>query len=131
MKQVTLVVENRVGVLADISFILGRSKINIDSISVSTVGDKVLFVFGLKDDTRAVQLLEANGYKVMSNDSLVVRLPNHPGELAKMSKLLADEGIRVDNVLVISQDEQFSLYSIRPDKFAKAQKALTSYLKLD
>ena len=123
--------ENRVGALADISFILGRSKINIDSIAANTVGDKALFVLGVKDDTRAKQLLEVNGYKVMASDSMVVRIPNSPGELAKMSKLLADHGVNITNVMVISQDDKFSLYSIYPDKYAKAQKLLVDYLKIE
>ena len=131
MKQISVVADNKVGVLADISFILGRSKINIDSISLNSVGDKSVLTLGVKDDARAIQLLSANGYTVIAADLLVVKLPNKPGELAKMSKLLADENINLTNVMVISQDDDGSLYSIHVDKMAKANKLLAPYLKIE
>ncbi len=35
MKQITILVDDKVGVLADVSYLLGRSKVNIEAIAVA------------------------------------------------------------------------------------------------
>ena len=111
MKQITVVVDDKVGLLADISYLLGRSKVNIDAISVGVVGGKSIVTLSVKDNKRALEVLAANGYYCLEADSLVAKLENKPGELAKMSRLLADNKVNIENITVLSQDERFSVYS--------------------
>lgn len=131
MKQITLVVDDKVGLLADISFILGKSKVNIEAISVGLVGGKAVINLSVKDYKHAVDVLSANGYKCLESDVLVVKLSNKPGELAKMSKLLVEEGVNIENVTVLSQGGGFSLYGLKVDKMAKAEKALAPFLSFE
>lgn len=131
MKQLTVLVDDKVGLLANISYLLGRSKINIESISVASVAGKAIINISVKDTKRAMEVLEANGYKCLETDNLVVRLTNQPGELAKMTRLLADEKINLEQVTTLSQDEKTSIYSLRVDKPAKAERVLGAYLSLE
>lgn len=131
MKQITVIAEDQVGQLANISFILGKSKINIDSISVANIGGKGIVNLTVKNEDKAISLLSANGFKCLKSDILVVKLPNSPGELAKMTKLLSDNKIGIDAVSVITQDEHQSIYSLKVDKFAKAEKLLGAYLDIE
>ena len=131
MKQITVVVDDEVGKLADVSFILGKSKINIDSISMGKVGGKNVIHLNVKNEERAVSILEANGYKCLKSDVVVVKLLNQPGELAKMTKILADSKVEVDNVTVVEQGPKYSLYSLTVDKQSKAQRALGQYLDIE
>jgi hypothetical protein len=131
MKQLTVLVEDKVGSLANLSYLLGRSKINIESISVISVGGKAVVTILVKDTKRAMEILEANGYRCLESDSLVVRLDNKPGELAKMARILADNKINIEQASVVSQDEKTSIYALRVDKPAKAEKVLGAYLRLE
>jgi len=131
MKQITVVVDDEVGKLADVSFILGKSKINIDSISMGKVGGKSIIYLNVKNEQKATTILEANGYKCLKSDVLVVKLLNSPGELAKMTKLLADAKIDVDNVTVVEQGPKYSLYSLKVDRQSKAEKLLGEYLDIE
>lgn len=131
MKQLTVIVDDKVGLLANISYLLGRSRINIDSISVASVGGKAIVNLLVKDTARTKEVLEANGYRCLEADSLVVRLPNQPGEMAKMARLLADHKINMEHLSALSQDEKSSVYSIKVDKPAKAEKLLSGYLSLE
>ncbi|MFA5108551.1 MAG: ACT domain-containing protein [Candidatus Micrarchaeia archaeon] len=131
MKQITVVVEDQVGKLADVSFILGKSKINIDSISMGKIGDKSVIHLTVKNEEKAVSLLKANKYECFASDVLIVKLLNSPGELAKMTKLLSDAKIDVENVTVVTQGPKYSLYSMKVDRMAKAEKVLQEYLDIE
>ena len=61
MKQMTLIAKDEVGVLADISYILGKARINIESITVASVEAKAIITMFVKDEKRAKELLRANG----------------------------------------------------------------------
>ena len=131
MKQITVVVEDQVGKLADVSFILGKSKINIDSISMGKVGTKSIIHLTVKNEEKAISLLQANGYECFASDVLIVKLLNAPGELAKMTKRLSDAKINTENVTVVTQGPHHSIYSLKVDRMAKAEKVLEEYLDLE
>lgn len=131
MKQLTVLVDDKVGLLANISYLLGRSRVNIESISVASVGGKAIITLMVKDTRRTKEILEVNGYRCLEADSLVVKLVNRPGELAKMTRVLADNKINMESLAVISQDEEFSIHAIKVDKPARAEKLLASYLMRD
>lgn len=128
MKQLAVVSDDKVGVLADISYILGRSKVNIESISIGVVGGKAVINLTVKDDARAAQLLAASGYQVMTHDSFIIKLDDQPGELARISKLLADAGISIESVSVVAKGDGYVLDALRVDKTAKALKLLAPHL---
>lgn len=131
MKQITLVIEDKVGALADISYILGKAKINIDSISVAKVGPNAVIYLTVRDEKRAKEVLENNSYHVMSSETLVVKMKDQPGELSKLSKSLADNGVNIESIHMLTRDRENAVYSIRVDKTAKAEKILAPYLTLD
>ncbi len=131
MKQITILVDDKVGVLADISFILGKAHINIESIDASVAAGKAIINLTVPDEARTVMLLQNNGYHVFEADVIVVRLSDKPGELSKMSKILADNGVNLESVHLITRGGQFAVYSLKVDKRAKAEKLLAPYMKSD
>jgi hypothetical protein len=131
MKQITVISEDQVGRLAEISFLLGRSKINIDAISVGKVGSTGIVNLTVKHEDKALHVLQANGFKCLKSDILVVKLVNEPGELAKMTKRLSDNKVSLENLTVITQGPKYSVYSLQVDKHAKAEKLLKDYLDIE
>ena len=128
MKQITVLVEDKVGILADISFILGKAKINIESIDVNVAGGKAVINLLVKDEQRATALLSANHYQVLASDVIVVSMPDKPGELSKMSKLLTDNGVSVQEVHMLTRGDATTVYSLKADKQSKAEKLLSDYI---
>jgi len=53
MHSITIVADDRVGLLADISYILGTTHINIESISVSAIGGKAVITLLVKNPEKA------------------------------------------------------------------------------
>ncbi len=128
MKAVTIVADDKVGLLADISYILGKAKINIDSISVDVVGGKAIISLVLSDEQRGKSVLEASGYRVDELNSIILRLKDQPGELSRITNSLSKEGINIENVHMLSREGNQTVISLVVDKPKKAAGLLKEYL---
>ena len=131
MEQITIIVDDKVGLLADISYILGKAKINIESLMVASMSGKAILTFFVKDEERATRILKASGYKVLESEILVVRLRDEPGQLSKMSSMLVSENISILNLYFIAKEKGSSIIALRVDKTKKAKKVLEPYMKLE
>jgi len=124
MKTITVVADDRVGLLADISYILGKTKINIDSIGVDVAAGKAVISLTIKNAERAKAVLEQNGYRVAEANVLVLKLTDQPGELSKITATLAREGINIENVHMLSRDGKNTVIGVVVSKPRKAEKIL-------
>src|SRR5512137_818874 len=98
MQGITVVADDRVGLLADISYILGTTHINIESISVSAIGGKAVITLLVKNPEKAESVLKNNGFSVSSGNVLFFRVEDKPGALAAVAKRLADNKINGENL---------------------------------
>ena len=128
MKSITVVAEDRVGLLADISYLLGKAKVNIEAISVDVVAGKAVISLTLRDDIKAKGILENSGYKVAESNVVVVKLSDQPGELSKITNTLAQEKINIENVHMLSKDGKTTILAVVVDKPKRAAKLLEKYL---
>lgn len=104
MKSITIVADDKVGLLADISYILGKAKVNIDSLTVDVVAHKAVVVLSVMDSEKGRSVLEASGYKVTEANMVVVKLPDQPGALSDITSVLAKQHVNIENVLTLSRD---------------------------
>lgn len=128
MKSITIVADDRVGLLADISYILGKAHVNIESVSVDVVGTKAVIVVTVKDSKKAAVELTKNGYKVNEESVLVVKLEDKPGELSRITNLLAAEKINISNAHILSRDGKTTILSLSVDKPRKGAKILSDII---
>jgi hypothetical protein len=128
VKSVTIVADDKVGLLADISYILAKSKVNIDAINVDVVGGKAIISLALSDPAKGKQVVEAAGYKCEDPTAVVIKIQDKPGELNKMTALLAKEGVNVQNVHMLSKDGASTVLSIVVDKPKRAALILQPHL---
>ena len=128
MKQIAVVADDRVGLLADISYILGKARINIDSIVVQVHGGKAVIDLTVKDDEKASRMLSSNGYNVLSSEVLLVKLQDEPGELSKLSTKLREAGVNIESLYMIARGGGFCVNALKVDKPKKAKKLLASFL---
>ncbi len=127
MKQYTIVADDRVGLVADISYILGKAKVNIEAISVSVLGGKAVIILSVKD-SKAKELLEKNEYQVLEQDLVVVKLKDEPGVLAQVSKRLSDAQVSINSIVQIARGRGSAVMALEVDKPKKAQAALADVL---
>lgn len=128
MKDICVVTEDRMGLLADISYILGQARVNIDSIAVSSVGGKAVFSIMVRDQEKARNVLESNGFSVSSGNVVFVKLDDTPGSLAGIAKMLSKNRINVENLHLVSRDGKSSIVGITVSRPRKAKKLLSGCL---
>ncbi len=126
MKSVTIVSEDRVGLLADVSYVLGKSNVNIESLNVEVVGGKAIIILGLKDADRAAGVLSASGFMTADPKAIVIKAPTECRD--EITKMLEDERITVSGFAVLTSDDSDGIYAIHVDKPRKACGMLDEFL---
>ena len=128
MKQITLVVADRVGVLAELSYLLGKARVNIEAISAEVQGGKSVINLVVSDEKRAEMILKSNGYHVLAGEMLVVKVKDMPGALSEISKKLQKARINIESIYLLTRGEGYSLDALMVDKPKKAKKVLAEYI---
>ena len=128
MHGITVVADDRVGLLADISYILGTTHINIETISISAIGGKAVITLLVKNPEKAEAVLKNNGFAVSPADVLFVRVEDRPGALAEIAKRLADNKINGENLTLVTKDGKMGIMSIAVDRPRKAKDVLKDCL---
>ena len=128
MRNITVVAEDRVGLLADISYILGKSNINIEALTVDIVGKKAVIALTVKDYKKATTVLESNGFRITEFESLVIKLPNRPEEISRITERLAGEKVSIENMHVLGNDSMTGIFALNVDKPRKAVRLLGDVL---
>ena len=131
MKELVVVTNDRVGLLADITGALAKKGINIEGIDVNATGKKaVCRVTVEKNDERTARAaLSKAGFKVLDSDMLVVKIANRPGELSALARKLADRGISITNVHLLGKSGESVLCALEADNKKLAHELLGEYLE--
>lgn len=128
MKHITMVSEDRVGLIADISYILGSARINIETLSAMVQGSKCIVSISVKDERKAVDILRSNGYEVLESELLVVKIKDEPAQMSKFTSLLSKEKVGILSMQQLAKDGQHDTFAVKVDHVAKARKMLSGYL---
>ena len=128
MKTIHIIAEDKVGLLADISYILGKSRVNIDSLHVDVIAKKSIITLLVKDREKAKEVLEAAGYKITEENTVVIKLKDEPGQLSKITNILAQDGVNINNVSMLSRDGTDTILAVSVDKVKKAETTLSEWI---
>ncbi|MBI5252869.1 MAG: ACT domain-containing protein, partial [Euryarchaeota archaeon] len=124
MEQITVIVENRPGALADVCEILGRNGINIRAISAEALGEGGIIRLITEDAESAKRALGSAWYKFIVSEVLPIKLPDKPGELAKVARKLANARINVECIYILGREKGTTEIALKVDKLEEARKTL-------
>ena len=96
VKQLTVILENRPGVLAELCSELAKLAVNINAIHVSDAKplSPVRMVVSRQDVAKRV--CDALKLKYVEEEVLAVKVGDRPGSLGRITRKLAEKGINVD-----------------------------------
>lgn len=97
-KQFTLYLQNRPGVLADVTRRLADKSINIEGISAAAGTDVALVQIVVSNAAKARQMLKQAHIAFTVQDVVVYSLENTPGALAKAAARVAKAGININYI---------------------------------
>jgi hypothetical protein len=89
---------NQPGELAKVSQVLGEKGINIETVGGIGSGDRGMFGIISNNDAATRAALDEAGIGYHTVSCVTVNLPHQPGELAKLTKRLADAGVNLEFV---------------------------------
>lgn len=95
-KQLSVVLENLPGTLAEICDCLAQAEVNILALSIADMLDTGELRMVVSDAKKAKLLLEDKGYDVLESEVLVVEMLNKPGVLADIAKRLARGKVNIE-----------------------------------
>ena len=95
-KEILVTVANKIGILANMSKILGDHGINIEGVAGYAQDNEAKIMLVVDDELRAKEALIKAGYKSLKEkEVVVVELINKPGALKSITARLAEEKIDI------------------------------------
>ena len=117
MKQLSIITENRLGVVTQISEALAAKNINIESLDAKLAGNQVIIVLNVNQYDKALHVIhQLNNMQIVTEDAILVKLTNEPGALAKIARRFTNAGIGLRSIRFIQRDEHFGLVAICTDR---------------
>lgn len=120
-KNLTVILEDRPGTLADVGEALGKAGINIDGLCGFPCEGKGTLHILVEDGDGARTALEAAGQTIQEmRDVLVVEMENKPGEFGRICRLIAEAGVNINLSYAATQTRMV----LGADDLEKARAAL-------
>ena len=94
--QISVFLDNRSGVLAELTEYLGSKGVNIRALNVAESRDFGVIRMIVADPDRVAELLREKGYSTQKVDVIAVHVDDEPGGLGKALRALADQHLNVD-----------------------------------
>lgn len=118
MKDITIMLEDKPGTLAEVSDVLGRAGVNIEGGCGYPAIGRGIFHILVEDVSAARSALEAAGITVSEvNDVIVFALENKPGSLGTELRKLSNAGINATLFYIASNNR----IVLSVDSFEKAR----------
>lgn len=115
MKEILVIAENDVGTLASIAENLGSVGVNIEAISAYGLDGKAVFRIITGDAITTMKILsKIPNVKVKEADTIIYKMSNRPGELGKITRKLADKGVSLESLYIVSRKQDFTEIAIKP-----------------
>jgi len=124
MKEITIVSKNEVGTLAQVAEVLGSVGVNIEAISAYEKNNNAIFHLVTNDVNTALKMLSrVPNVRLEQSDVIVWKMPNRPGELGKLTRKLANQGISLQSIYIVTRGNDFTEIAIKPavNDFEKAR----------
>jgi hypothetical protein len=96
VKQLSIFLENKPGVLGRLCQTFAKEKVNIEGLSISDTIDHAVVRLVTGNVRKAREILEAAGVLVVETDVLVLTLADKPGMLAQVAGKLAKAKINIE-----------------------------------
>jgi len=98
VRQLSVFIENKAGRVSEITDILGQHNINIRGFSVSDTADFGIVRLIVDDPDAGQKALQEAGFTVKVSEVLCLNLPDHPGGLAGVLKVVSGAGVNIEYV---------------------------------
>ena len=112
VKQISVFVENKAGRLAELTDYLNQHGIDMRALSITEAEDFGVVRMIVDDAYKTSCVLKEAGYVVSITPVLAVEIPDEPGSLYKIMKILGDGGVNLEYTYAFLTRKQNTAYII-------------------
>lgn len=96
--QLSVFISNEAGQVSEVTRLLGEAGVNIRGFSISDTAEYGVLRLIVDKPQRAAEMLREAGFTVKDAQVVCVDLPDHPGGLAGVLKVVAEAGVNIEYV---------------------------------
>jgi len=96
VEQISVFLENRPGGLEHVTRVLADADINIRALSLADTSDFGILRLIVNDMESAAKALQGDGFTVKRSHVVAVEIPDRPGGMHSISKVLTENSINVE-----------------------------------
>jgi len=123
--QLSIFAENKPGRLAAVTQVLANEKINIRATTISTSDTFGVINLIVDDPARAEAVLKKAGMTVSLNPVLAIVIPDQPGGLDRLTKILLTENVNINNAYgFVLEGHRKAVFVVSVDQIQKAEALL-------
>ena len=112
VNQIAVFLENKQGRIYDFAKVIAEAKIDLVSMSIADTEEFGILRAVTSDNKKAVEALKKEGYTVISTDMIGIEIPDVPGSLAKVLKIMSEEKIQIEYLYSYARSEANKAYII-------------------
>ena len=102
LKDLTIILENKPGILADLGELLGRHNINMEALCGTPLNDESVLHIVVEDETTTKYILEQEGFTVSAiRDVIVLDMADVAGKAGsggKLARKIGNAGVNIDTI---------------------------------
>lgn len=98
VRQLSVFIENKAGRMSEITEALGAAGVNIRGFSVSDTADYGIVRLIVDNPDKGHEVLAEAGFTVKESEVICLNLPDRPGGLAGVLKVVSDAGVNIEYV---------------------------------
>ena len=121
IKQISIFLENKKGRLSAIAGVLAENNINIRALSLADTKEFGVLRIIVNDHTRCLNALKANGYAAKETFVIAIEVPDKPGGLCGILKLLDENNLNVEYMYAtVEKKHNNAVVIFRIEEYKKA-----------
>ncbi len=128
MKEIKVVSENRPNMVAEITGALADAGVNIEFISAENVGGSGVVSLTVDRYDEALRALARTPFQAISEDAIVIRLEDKPGELARITRRFKDANLNLRSIRIIRREGGTGIIAVAAEQPEQAKKLLKDVL---
>lgn len=111
--------------IAEITDVLARAGINLGTIMAEHYGMQSVVTVSVDDEEGALKILQDRPeWQVICEDALLVKVRDEVGALAKITRRLADGGVKIRSIRFVERYDGHALVALATDQAEQARKTL-------
>jgi hypothetical protein len=111
----------------ELADILKKAGFASAKLEVELIGDSPVIWITSGEEKKVHDVLRKAGVKSFSSDMTIIKLPETPGELAKIARVLTSLRIEVRDAHLILKSHGYAIYGVTTDKPAETRRIVDNF----